>query len=172
MIEVSRLMAADPDQVFAVLADGWLYPLWVVGVSHIRDVDEHWPAVGSRIRYSVGPWPLAVEDVSEVVAVQPGRMLEFDARVWPAGSARVRLTLEPAGSGATRVTMGEIFHRSPAREIPVPMQAIVIRPRNTEALRRLAVVAEHRDVVCTPRIRVGAERYEDPKLGSGVTEPG
>lgn len=170
MIEVSRLVEADPDQVFAVLADGWLYPLWVVGASHMRGVDERWPGVGSRIRHSVGPWPLDVEDATEVVAVQPGRMLEFDARVWPTGGARVRLTLEPAGSGRTRVTMGEVFDRGPVREIPSAVQATMIRPRNAESLRRLADIAEHRDVVCTPRMRVGAERYEDPKIGSGAAE--
>lgn len=58
MIEVSEMVSAKPGQVFAVLADGWLYPLWVVGASHMRQVDEGWPAVGTRIHHSVSPWPL------------------------------------------------------------------------------------------------------------------
>ena len=33
-------------QVWDVLGDGWLYPLWVVGASRIRDVDDGWPAEG------------------------------------------------------------------------------------------------------------------------------
>lgn len=169
MIEVSQTMAAGADRVFAVLADGWLYPLWVVGASHMRHVDDDWPAVGSRIHHSVGPWPLDIEDVTKVTAVQPDRMLELDARVWPTGAARVRLTLEPVGKNQTRVTMGEIFERGPAREVPQPLQAAMMRPRNVEALRRLADIAEHRDVLCTPRAKAGLERYEDPELGPGFT---
>ena len=47
MSENTRVVAATPDQVWRVLADGWLYPLWVVGATRMRDVDEHWPAVGA-----------------------------------------------------------------------------------------------------------------------------
>jgi hypothetical protein len=90
VIEVSQSVSASADRIFAVLADGWLYPLWVVGASHMRDVDSGWPAVGTRIHHSVGPWPLNVRDMTRVVAVKPGRMLELDARVWPTGTARVR----------------------------------------------------------------------------------
>lgn len=169
MIEVTQLVGTTPDRVFEVLADGWLYPLWVVGASHMRDVDEDWPAVGSRIHHSVGPWPLNIRDDTKVIAVEPDRMLELDARVWPTGSARVRLTLESTGENQTRVTMGEVFDRGPAREIPVPVQGAMIRPRNIEALRRLADIAEHRDVVCTPRAATRAGQYEDPQIGSGAT---
>ncbi len=62
--------AAD---VFAVLSDGWSYAGWVVGNSHIRDVDRNWPDVGARIHHSVGAWPLQIHDVTKVRAVEPGR---------------------------------------------------------------------------------------------------
>ncbi|HEX4101963.1 MAG TPA: SRPBCC family protein [Pseudonocardiaceae bacterium] len=150
MIEVSQWVATSADRVFAVLADGWLYPLWVVGASHMRDVDPGWPAEGTRIHHSVGPWPLTVQDVTRVVAVEPGRILELDARVWPTGAARVRLTLTPGSGNQTRVTMGEVFDRGPARLIPTTFQAALMRPRNIESLRRLADIAEHREVVCKP----------------------
>jgi hypothetical protein len=55
MIEVSQSVSASADRVFAVLADGWLYPLWVVGASRMRDVDPGWPAEGTKIHHSVGP---------------------------------------------------------------------------------------------------------------------
>jgi hypothetical protein len=79
-------------------------------------------------------------------------MLELDARVWPTGAARVRLTLTPDGDDQTRVTIEEVFDRGPARLIPTPFQAALIRPRNIESLRRLADIAEHREVVCKPGI--------------------
>src|SRR3954471_9339924 len=47
MPSVSRSIGAAPDEVFAQLADGWIYGAWVVGASHIRDVDAEWPAVGA-----------------------------------------------------------------------------------------------------------------------------
>jgi len=149
-MEVTQSVSTSADRVFAVLADGWLYPLWVVGATHMRDVDSGWPAVGTRIHHSVGPWPLNVRDVTTVVAVEPGRMLELDARVWPTGTARVRLILTPEGDSQTQVTMGEVFDRGPARHLPMKVQAALMRPRNIESLRRLTAIAEHRDVVCRP----------------------
>ena len=49
-----RVLAATPDQVWEILSDGWLYPLWVVGASRMREVDDHWPDVGARLHHSVG----------------------------------------------------------------------------------------------------------------------
>lgn len=57
MSENTTVINASTDDVWSVLSDGWLYPLWVVGASRMRDVDEDWPAVGSRIHHSVGVWP-------------------------------------------------------------------------------------------------------------------
>jgi hypothetical protein len=34
-----RASACSPQAVFEVLADGWLYPGWVVGASRMRAVD-------------------------------------------------------------------------------------------------------------------------------------
>ena len=36
---VSRPVAAPPEAVWAVLADGWQYGTWVVGASRVRAVD-------------------------------------------------------------------------------------------------------------------------------------
>ena len=150
VIEVSQSVSTSAERVFAVLADGWLYPLWVVGATHMRDVDPGWPAVGTRIHHCVGPWPLNIRDATTVVAVKPGRMLELDARVWPTGAAKVRIVLTPVGDNQTHVTMGEIFDRGPGQHLPTSVQAALMRSRNIESLRRLADIAEHRDVVCTP----------------------
>ncbi|MDT8914943.1 SRPBCC family protein [Amycolatopsis sp. PS_44_ISF1] len=137
MIEASRVINAAPEAVFAVLADGWSYAGWVVGSSHIRDVDEGWPAPGTRIHHSVGPWPLHIQDTSVVTAVEPGRSLSLEARGWPLGSAAIRLTLEPHGGG-TLIRMAEHIVRGPGRALPVPVQALIAKPRNAEALARLS----------------------------------
>ncbi|MFC3455442.1 SRPBCC family protein [Amycolatopsis speibonae] len=141
MTEVSRVVEVPPEAVFAVLADGWLYSGWVVGSSHIRDVDEHWPAVGSRVHHSVGPWPMHIQDVTVVKAVEPGTFLSLEAKGWPLGTAQVGLTLTPHGEGRTRIRMTEHVVRGPGKVLPEAVQALIATPRNKEALARLADLA-------------------------------
>lgn len=138
-----RLLHTTPDRVWDVLADGWLYPLWVVGASRMREVDDHWPASGSRLYHSVGTWPLLLDDTTEVEESVPGRLLQLQARGWPAGTARVRIILEAEGAG-TLVTLQEDAHRGPGRLVPRPLRQPPLAWRNTETLRRLALVAERR----------------------------
>ena len=85
---VDRVVNAEPADVWAVLADGWLYALWVVGAARMREVDDSWPAVGARLHHSVGTWPMLVDDTTSVLEVEPGRRLKLRARAWPAGEAR------------------------------------------------------------------------------------
>ena len=61
-----RVLQAEPDAVWEILSDGWLYPLWVVGASRIRAVEGSWPMPGSRIHHSVGTWPLLISDETVV----------------------------------------------------------------------------------------------------------
>ncbi|MEV4603668.1 SRPBCC family protein [Amycolatopsis sp. NPDC049253] len=144
MIEVTRLVRASPAAVFAVLADGWSYAGWVVGSSHIRDVDATWPAVGSRLHHSVGAWPAQVQDSTVVLAVRPGESLKLEAQAWPFGTAEVEVTLS-VQDGQTLVTMAERALRGPGKLLPEPVQALVLRPRNQESLARLADVVEGRE---------------------------
>ncbi|RRR98513.1 SRPBCC family protein [Glycomyces terrestris] len=131
---------APPEAVFAVLADGWNYPSWVVGCSRIRGADDDWPARGTRIHHSIGPWPLLIEDTTSVLAVDEPRLLVLEARLWPLGKARVRFDLAPA-DGGTDLTMTEAAVRGPLSLLPVPFQARLIAPRNRETLDRLSRLA-------------------------------
>ena len=94
----TRHIQATPQQVWDVLADGWLYPLWVVGATRMRDVDPHWPAVGSRLHHSVGTWPFVIDDHTEVIECEPTHRLVLHAKAWPTGTAGVVLRLEPVGT--------------------------------------------------------------------------
>lgn len=129
------------DDVFAVLADGWLYALWVVGATHIRKVDTGWPEVGTRIHHSVGGWPLARSDTTTVRAANPPHHLELEARLWPAGAARISLDLIALGPGGTEVRMAERVSQGPGRLLPGLAQDLALFPRNRESLQRLAALA-------------------------------
>lgn len=139
----TRRMRATPDQVWEVLTDGWLYPLWVVGASRMREVDDSWPEAGARLHHSVGTWPLLVDDDTEVREVVPGRYLVLHARAWPTGSAAVTIRLEPVGA-ETDVTIEEEPAEGPARLVPKPLLDPALGWRNVETLRRLAYLAERR----------------------------
>jgi uncharacterized protein YndB with AHSA1/START domain len=140
---VRRLINAEPAKVWAVLSDGWLYPSWVVGASRMRDVEESWPAPGSKLHHSVGLWPLLLDDRTEVVGCEPQRRLRLKAHGWPAGAAEVDIELSPAGGG-TEVTIREDAVSGPARLVPAPVRQLGVVPRNKETLRRLSFLAERR----------------------------
>jgi hypothetical protein len=139
-LDVSTSAAA----VWSVLGDGWLYPLWVVGATHMRDVDPHWPALGARLHHSVGLWPVQLSDTTVVRAVDEGRRLELEARAIPVGTARVALDLLPLGPHRCRISILEYAESGPGRLVPTALQAPFIRARNTESLHRLADIAVHR----------------------------
>lgn len=144
MSRTTRVMQCAPEDVFAVLADGWDYGMWVVGAARIRDVETSWPAVGSRIHHSVGLWPLLISDTTEVEEVEEPHRLQMKVRAWPTGEGRVILTMAPTGDGRTEVVMEEAAVSGPATLMPAPVQDALLHPRNVEALRRLAYLAEHR----------------------------
>ncbi|MFC5059370.1 SRPBCC family protein [Saccharothrix xinjiangensis] len=144
MIEVRTTVPTSADRVFAVLTDGWSYAGWVVGAAHIREVDPGWPAVGTRIHHSVGAWPIAVRDVTTVRAVEPSRLLDLEARLWPIGAARVRIELTEV-SGGTEVVMSEEAVKGPTALLPESAQALFLVPRNRESLRRLADLAVRKE---------------------------
>lgn len=138
-----RLMAATPEQVWEVLSDGWLYPLWVVGASRMRDVDASWPAPGAELHHSVGTWPLLIDDTTEVIEADPGRLLRLHARAWPSGTAAVTIRLQASGAG-TEVTIEEDAVAGPARLMPRPARTPILNWRNVETLRRLGFIVERR----------------------------
>lgn len=139
----TRIITATPDEVWNVLADGWLYPLWVVGATRMRDVDENWPEKGSRIHHSVGVWPLLINDHTEVLDVVPGRSISLRARAWPVGEAKVDIRLSDVGA-QTEVVIEEDAIAGPGALVPEPFKGLTLKWRNVETLRRLAFIAERR----------------------------
>jgi hypothetical protein len=139
----TRLVKASADEVWKVLSDGWLYPVFVVGASRMREVDDNWPEVGSRLHHSVGVWPALINDTTSVLEVKPPTMLRLRARGWPAGEADVTFRIRPQGQ-QTEVVIEEDAASGPAKLLPKPARDVPIAWRNVETLRRLAFIAENR----------------------------
>lgn len=144
MTEVRAEVRASAERVFAELADGWAYVGWVVGASHIRDVEAAWPNVGSKIHHNVGVWPAVVSDTTESLACEPGRRLLLRARGWPLGEAVVEIVLEQRSAALTEVTIREAPSAGPGHWLDNPLLRMMLRLRNRETLRRLADRVEHR----------------------------
>jgi hypothetical protein len=140
VVEVRRSTGADPDAVWAVLADGWRLAAWVVGAARVDAVDDGWPAVGSGLRYGIGAWPAVLPGAATVTACVPGRELALHGRT-PFGGIDVRVSVTggPAGS---ELRMAEDVTSGPARLVPARLRAAAIGARNVETLRRLALLAE------------------------------
>ena len=83
MTTTERVIKTTPQRVWDVLADGWLYPLWVVGASRMREVDDDWPSVGSRIHHSVGVWPALIDDETRITGCEPLRSSGCGPRAGP-----------------------------------------------------------------------------------------
>ena len=135
---ITRRLMRDltPRQVFDVLRDGRSYGDWVVGTRTIRAVDDGWPAVDTRIHYTVGYGPLRHDDQTVSTIYAPDARLELEAHAWPAGTARVAITAE-AAEGGTLVTIDEHPQRGPAKLLHNPVLDVLVKARNVETLRRL-----------------------------------
>ena len=138
-----REMSCSPDDVFAVLADGWLFPSWVVGASRMRDVDARWPLEGARLQHSFGVWPMLLNDETEVREWDPPRRMAIRPHGRPIGEALVTIDVKPRGDGCM-VRIREDAVTGPATLVPTAIRDVGLHLRNVETLRRLAFLAEGR----------------------------
>ncbi|MFB7250683.1 SRPBCC family protein [Microbacterium sp. NPDC056234] len=136
-----RLLQCTVDEVFAVLADGWVYPSWVVGASRMRDVEADWPGEQARLHHSFGAWPFLIDDTTVCLEWDPPRRAVLRARGWPIGEAEVLIEARPRGGGCV-VRIQERPVRGPATLLPSTVSSALLRWRNAETLHRLAYLAE------------------------------
>lgn len=138
-----RVIAATPEQIWAVLADAMSYDRWVVGAKQIRAADGTWPEPGSRLHHTVGMGPFQLADSTLVLESEPPSRLVMEARGRPLGTAWVEIRLEPV-DGGTKVTMLEDVSRPPLVRVMKPALDPLVHSRNTETLRRLEAATQER----------------------------
>jgi uncharacterized protein YndB with AHSA1/START domain len=135
-------IAAPPERVWQVLADGDRYAEWVIGTQRVRAVDDGWPAAGTRLYHTSGAGPANVDDTTEVLEAEEPARLVLLANLGAVGAVRVVLQLEREGSG-TLVSMKEEPARGPVASLPARVASdVALAVRNTFSLSRLKDLAE------------------------------
>ena len=135
-----RYMPVPAQAVWAVLADPPAYGYWVVGSKYIRDADDAFPAVGTKLHHTIGVGPLTLSDHTEVLESEPPRRLKLRATGRPLGTASVELELEPRGEG-THVTITEDPDQIWMPLKYNPILQLATRVRNARSLMRLEELA-------------------------------
>lgn len=148
---ITRRVHAPVGVIWSVLADGWQHTGWIAGSSDTGAVDSNWPDPGSRVRRLSDGWPVAGNDHTEVVTTEPGRELRLAThRMWPSGTNHVRIYVSPGATPVSSIVrIVEDTISGPGRLLPRPIRQLLITRRNTEALDRLASLAEgcHRETL-------------------------
>jgi hypothetical protein len=138
-----RRLRCAPERVFEVLADGWVFPSWVVGASRMRYVDDAWPTPGSQLHHSFGVWPVLLDDETTMLEWDPPRHAVMQPKGWPIGEAMVTIDVKPRHDGCVVRIMEEAV-RGPGSLVPAPLLDIPLFARNIETLKRLGYLAEGR----------------------------
>ncbi len=141
MAFTSRKLGASRQRVWDILIDPTVYPDWLIGAEEVRDVDDTWPAVGSRFHHRVGIGRLTLPDHSEVLDVDHGRLLRLAVKARPLVSAVVTFTLVSDDTGTVLLLEEEPSVRSIGNLVR-PVMDPSIHVRNHRSLRRLAMVLD------------------------------
>ncbi|MGW0537786.1 SRPBCC family protein [Streptomyces sp. NPDC003032] len=136
-----QLVKRPPSKVWEVLEDGHRYADWVVGTHDSRPLDAQWPAVGSRIEYTVrlGPWRAAGHTVVRHLD-RPDR-IELEAYSGLLGTARIAIAVRPWGAH-TLVVVDEHPLQGPGGALHNAGVDALIQLRHRRMLNRLAEVVE------------------------------
>ncbi len=138
------LVHRTPEQVWDVLSDGWAYAEWVWGTRFIRNVDAHWPEVGSKIYFTVGVGPLRLDDFTEVQLLEPYSRMELEAHAGRLGTARNSIGLVPWGKDRTIVVLDEHPLAGPGGRLHNVLIELLLRIRNRRMVKLLARLVEQR----------------------------
>lgn len=142
MAYTCREFPVPPAVVWDLVIDPYTYPEWLIGAADVHEVDDCWPAVGSRFRHRVGIGPLAIPDHSEVLHVEPRRELRLTVRARPLVSAVATFRLV----GDRSVSMLSLQEEPAVRTVGNLVRPVMdpsIHLRNHRSLRRLARLIEH-----------------------------
>lgn len=131
--------SASPDQVWRVLANGWLFPSWAIGATQVCKVDGDWPSADSRLQHAIGRGLFALRSETRVLASRPARMLKVLTEGWPSGGSELTVTVIPAETG-TSLRLEELVV-APTNGLAPIVNTMLLQWRTTQALRGLDLLA-------------------------------
>ena len=134
-------VAAPRERVYAVLADPYRYPEWVVGTRSVRDADERFPEPGARFSARVGTGPVSVDAVTTVLEREEPARLVLRTRARRVGAAQIELDLQERGT-ATLVTLRERALGDPVSRFAQTVSEPLLASRNRRSLQRLKELVE------------------------------
>ena len=145
--EVRRTIHAEPEAVWAVLADPTTYPDWLVGAQVIRDVDGEFPTPGSDFHHSVGPSEdVALPDRTTALEAEKPHKLTLKVRARPFFEGIVRFRLLPIKAGTELVLEEEPVG---LLRFAAPVLRPLIAARNAKSVDRLRDLVEARSATST-----------------------
>lgn len=125
-------VAQTPEAAFDLLADMALLSRWNPNVVRSEIVSGTPLAVGARFESVIGRRPFRMTARSELVAVEPGRRVEYAgtiARFWSVDS----LAFEPLGEGC-RITFHNETTAPPQLRILIPLLNSAFQPQARKAV--------------------------------------
>lgn len=145
MATVELELSARPEDVFRVLANGWMYAHWVVGTKRVREVDGRFPRPGAGFEPELARGASAARRHTTCISVIPPHRIILHAAAWPSGLAHVSILLRPLDSKHTRISIQEQPLHGLARAFALPGLRALVRWRNFEGLLRLRQLVEPTD---------------------------
>lgn len=117
----------------------------MAGARRIRRFDPRWPEKGTVIHHTVGVPPLLVRDTTEVLDVEPGRLLRLEARIHPLGALLVEFEFSADLAGC-RLAVRE-SPRAGLLARPAVSRAVeaAVTLRNREICRRYRRLVQKRN---------------------------
>jgi hypothetical protein len=104
-VEVSAVVTAAPDAVYAMVSDVTRMGSWSPETTSCRWLDgATGPTVGARFRGTNKRGPLLWQTTCTVTAAEPGRRFAFDVTFGPVAIASWAYDLAQVDDGRTRVT--------------------------------------------------------------------
>jgi uncharacterized protein YndB with AHSA1/START domain len=135
-VTVSGLVAAEPERVYAFLADLANWPRWQLDMKTTTLLEGETGTVGAQYRYASKAMGQTIDSTVRLVRAEPPREVAFEGE-W-AGMIRPsgRYLVEPA-SGGSRVTLNPHPETRGLGSILAPLLALMIKRLNRQHLAAL-----------------------------------
>lgn len=130
------------DEVASFALDPDSHTRWMGDVVSVKRLSEGDLAVGSRFQYGIRKGPMAFDPTFRVVALEPGRRIDYQSEPGGPLTWTASLAFEPVGDGRTRVSSTGRIGFTGVRRLLEPLMAGEVRSGEAAELEALKNVLE------------------------------